>query len=428
MRVNNKALSLIILIFLILITAMLAKNGGVAWMALPFMAYLTIGLVQFPSMDQIQLEALRTLEYRQIGAEFSIAVNIRLSNRGKNLAFLTLLDPLETEIKILEGQTRQIYCLKSGEEVEMKYSFRADRGQYCWKTIQAVISDPLGLIGTTLELPAPAEIQVRPELQRFRPFIIRPQSTLHSTGSIPARFGGSGTNFWGIREYQPGDPLRRLDWRLTARHPHKFFTKEFEQEEIADIGIILDARSKTDLRVNDDHLFEHSIQATASLAEMFLRQGNRVSLLVYGKSVVNLYPGYGKIQLNRILQTLAKAGTDDQNVGSSLQFIPLNSFSRHSLLIVISPLATNDWHLFPRLRALGFQALLISPDPVNFVQDVLPNDPTTQLAVRLTGLERTLEIHKIKQLWIPVVNWQVNQPLASLVRNAMRHVHIQHQR
>jgi len=51
-------------------------------------------------------------------------------------------------------------------------------------------------------------------------------------GSIPARLGGSGTDFFGVREYHPGDSLRSLDWRLTARHPRQFFTKEFEQEEM----------------------------------------------------------------------------------------------------------------------------------------------------------------------------------------------------
>ena len=99
-----------------------------------------------------------------------------------------------------------------------------------------------------------------------------------------------------MREYQPGDPLRRLDWRLTARHPHKFFTKEFEQEEIADIGLILDARQKTNLQIGEDSLFEHAARATASLAEMFLRQGNRVSLLVYQRRYASVFPGYGKLQ------------------------------------------------------------------------------------------------------------------------------------
>jgi uncharacterized protein (DUF58 family) len=310
----------------------------------------------------------------------------------------------------------------------LRYTFQSERGSFAWRSIRAKLGDPLGLFETELDLPAIAEVQVQPELKKFRPFHLQPQHTLHSPGPIPARRGGSGTNFWGVREYHPGDPLRRLDWRRMARHPRQLFTKEFEQEEIADIGLILDARQKTDLRVGEDSLFEHSVRATASLAEVFLSQGNRVSLLVYGKHIVNLFPGYGKMQLNRILHTLSQATAAADDDVPSLVSIPLHIFSRHSLLMVLSPLAPNDWQLFPRLRAYGFQVLLISPDPIDFAQPLLTTDPATLLATRLAQVERDLEFSKIAQLWIPVIDWQVSRPLNPLIRAALSHAHIQQER
>jgi len=213
-----------------------------------------------------------------------------------------------------------------------------------------------------------------------------------------------------------------------ARHPRQIFTKEFEQEEIADIGLILDARQKTDLSVGEDSLFEHSVRATASLAEVFLSQGNRVSLLVYGKHIVNLFPGYGKVQLNRILHALSQAAVAADDNVLSLGSIPLQIFSRHSFLLILSPLAPNDWQLFPRLRAYGYQVLLISPDPIDFARPLLPTDPATLLATRLTQIERDLEFSKIAQLWIPVIDWQVSRPLDPLIRTALSHSHIQQER
>jgi uncharacterized protein (DUF58 family) len=334
-------------------------------------------------------------------------------------------------MRITAGQLQQAVTLQAGEDALLKYSFQSERGNFAWKTVRAVVSDPFGLIKTELDLPAEAEVQVQPELNRFRPFRLRPQRTLHSAGSIPARLSGSGTDFWGVREYHPGDPLRRLDWRLTARHPRQFFTKEFEQEEIADIGLILDARRKTDLRLREDSLFEHSARAAASLAEVFLRQGNRVSLLVCQEHISKVFPGYGKVQLNRILRALAQITTEEDsspNSLTSLQFLPTHMFSSHSLIVILSPLTAGDWQLFPRLRAYGYQVLLISPDPIDYAQQVIPTDPTTQLASRLAVLERQMEIRKITQLWIPVIDWQVNQPLAPLVRNALTHTHIQRER
>jgi hypothetical protein len=72
--------------------------------------------------------------------------------------------------------------------------------------------------------------------------------------------------------------------------------------------------------------------------------------------------------------------------------------------------------------------LLISPNPFDYAQRRLSSDPAIRLSGRLAQLERQLEIRKIAQLWIPVIDWQVSQPLAPLVRDALRHLHIQRQR
>jgi hypothetical protein len=100
-------------------------------------------------------------------------------------------------------------------------------------------------------------------------------------------------------------------------------------------------------------------------------------------------------------------------------------FSSKSLIIVLSPLAANDWLLFPRLRAYGFQVVLVSPDPLDFAREALPSDRLTTMAGRLACLERRLEIGRISQLWIPVIDWQVSQPLSPLVRSALLHAAIQ---
>jgi uncharacterized protein (DUF58 family) len=322
-------------------------------------------------------------------------------------------------MKITEGELHQWMALCAGEETELRYTFKAERGGFKWETVRAVVSDPFGLLEAELELPAGAEIQIQPEMKKFQPIPFRPNSTLHSPGSIPARLGGNGTDFWGVREYHAGDPLRRLDWRLTARHPRQFFTKEFEQEEIADIGLILDARGRTEVQVGDDSLFEHSLQATASLAESFLHQGHRVSLLILGEQITMVYPGYSKRQLNRILRTLAKARLSSNTSDVSLDYLPLRTFSSRALVMILSPLTPSDWPVFAFLRARGNGVLLICPDPIDFAMQSFPQDTPSRFAVRLARLERRLQLEKIARLHVRVVDWQVRRPLWPLVRNAL---------
>ncbi len=424
----NKALILLLIIFSLLLTALVTYNADLIWMALLCLIYLGTGLLQSPSAREIRLRATRSVAKDTTSSLATIEVSVVITNQGPAFVRLLLSDPLQSGMSLKQGQNKQAVILQAGENAVFKYTFQSERGSFVWKTIRAKLSDPFGLIETELDLPAEAKIQVQPELNKFRPFPLRPQRTLHSAGSIPARLGGSGTDFWGVREYHPGDPLRRLDWRLTARHPHKFFTKEFEQEEIADIGLILDARQKTNLQIGEDSLFEYAARATASLAEVFLRQGNRVSLLVYQRHLASVFPGYGKLQLNRVLHTLAQITPESASSFDSLQFVPIQMFSSHSLIVIISPLTSGDWRFFRRLRAYSYQVLLISPDPLDYARRVLPADLDGRLATRLTRLERQIEINQITQLWIPVIDWQVSQPLAPLVRNALRHTRIQRER
>lgn len=421
----SKALTLLLIVFGLLVTALLSRNGDVVWMTLPFLVYLGVGIWRSSSALNAGWHATRSVEKTKVDQISSMGMSITVHNQGTSIAHLSFSDPLLSGMRLTEGKLYQSAVLQAGEAVVLEYAFQSRRGGFTWKTLKTTVTDPFGLIEARFELAAEAEVQAPLNWVKFRPFPLRPQNTLHSAGSIPARLGGSGTDFWGVREYHPGDPLRRLDWRMTARHPHQFFTKEFEQEEIADIGLILDARRKLDLRVGEDSLFEHAASATASLAEVFLRHGNRVSLLIFQENLVKLYPGYGKVQLNRILRALTQVTPEMDSGLNSLQFVPTHMFSNHSLIIVLSPLDRNDWRLFPRLRAFGYQVLLISPDPIDYAQQLCPDDLATKLASRLTRVERQIEIRKLTQLRIPVIDWRVSQPLAPLVRNALGHFHIQ---
>jgi uncharacterized protein (DUF58 family) len=417
---NNKSQVVGLIIFSLLIAALITHNGDIARLMLPFLAYLGMGILQAPHQDKLSFSAKRTLEQTRADGGVSVQANLTIQNKALETVHLFIDETVQEGMKITDGELSRWATLRSGETTELNYAFTAVRGQFFWNSIRAVVSDPLGLIETEMWLPANAMIQIRPQIKKFKAIPLRPHTTLHSPGSIPARLGGSGTDFFGVREYHSGDPLRSLDWRLTARHPRKLFTKEFEQEEIAEIGLILDARESTNLRIGDESMFEYCVGATASLAEMFLHQGHRVSLLVFGKSMSAAFPGYGKTQLHRIMGCLSEAKVEKESGASAyLDFIPIRMFPHHGLIIVISALTSVDRLLFQRLRAYGYQALLVCPDSINFAYPALQQDITNRLAVRATRLERRLKLKRIAQLQVPVIDWRVSQPLFPLVRNAL---------
>jgi uncharacterized protein (DUF58 family) len=417
---NNKTLVVGSIILCLLIAALITRNGDIAWMMLPFLAYLGAGILQTTPLEKVRLKAGRTLEQRRTDGSAFVDVNLSVQNQALEPVHLSLHETVQAGMKITDGELDQWVELRPGESTELKYTFTAVRGNFSWDSIRIVLSDPLGLVETEILLPASSMVQIRPQIKKFKSIPFRPHSTLHSPGSIPARLGGSGTDFFGIREYHAGDSLRWLDWRLTARHPRKYFTKEFEQEEIAEIGLILDGRQSTELRVGADSLFESSLGATASLAEMFLHQGHRVSLFVFGETMLKVFPGYGKVQLHRIMGCLSRATVGLENRTSApLDFIPIRVFPSRALIVIISPLTSADRQLFLRLRAYGYQALLVSPDPIDLAYPTLAQDTTTRLAIRTARIERHLRLNDISQMQIPVIDWRVSQPLFPLVRNAL---------
>jgi uncharacterized protein (DUF58 family) len=225
--------------------------------------------------------------------------------------------------------------------------------------------------------------------------------------------GGAGVEFFGIREYQQGDPLRWVNWRASARLNQKFFINEFEQERVADVGIILDTRQRSQIVLkNNESIFEYSVQAASALAETFLKDGNRVGLLLYGTILDWTFPDYGKLQRERILKRLSGAKSGESLVFRELEHLPTRLLPPKSQIIFISPLQINDLKTLIGLRAQGYSVMVISPNPILYeIEHTEQTGQEIQIAFRIARIERDLLIKKLQQTGIQVLDWNIAIPL-----------------
>jgi len=398
----------------LVMAALIVRRGELLMLAMPFMIYLLVGILQAP--EEITLLASRTIDRFSVFAGEPAEVQINIKNQGSGLANLYLEDPLFPSMTVHSGQAGQRISLPAGEMTGLNYTFKAARGVYEWSTVHANASDPFGLFELQCDIPAPARLLVRPMPMKLRHIRLRPRFTLHTPGPIPAHLAGSGTDFLGVREYRPGDPLHRLNWRLAARHPRKLFTREYEQEEIADVGLILDTRRLINYERVDDELLEYSVSAAASLSEIVLKEGNRVGLLVFGQSMAPIFPGYGKKQYNRILYNLAQAALSPNLPLVYLEYFPARLFPSRSIIVMLSTLGPRDLGTYARLRSFGYDVLLINPDPVEYAARKLPPTELNSLAVRAARVERIIQLKQLMKLGVRVVDWQVDQPFGKVVR------------
>jgi uncharacterized protein (DUF58 family) len=411
---NQKIFFLIVLCFAIILTAFGTKNGQVAIFSLPVLAYLTIGVTQIPTQSNVQ--ASRSL---QLDSQKNVLESVHLENKGNQLLMLQVEAAQFTGLKILEGTKNYNLLLHSAESADVQTKYQGKRGVYQCQTLQIFLQDPLGLTEQGIELPAPAFVKIKPATVRLRHLPVYPRKTLHLTGNIPARLAGSGTDMWGVREYLPGDQLHRLNWRKIARNPQRMFTNEFEQEEITDIGIILDARMMGNSAAVEEELLEYAVSAGASLAEHFLREGNRVGLLVFGKKIIHLFPGYGKVQLNKILWNLTIAELRSFISFNQLSYLPFRLFSARAQIFIISLYNAEDLQGYARLRAYGYPLILLSPDPVTYMAEKAPFDAEHITALHAARMERTFQLQQLTRLGVQVINWPVQQPLNVVLQTAL---------
>ena len=423
----SRSLFLGLLTYSLIIVGILTVRGELITLALPFIVYLLAGFLRSPS--EIKLDATRQLSNERASPNSNIHVTVTVTNRGSHLEEVLLEDVLPGELKVVAsedgqdaqriGLSRHLVTLAKGASYTFAYTVSGPRGGYGFEHVEATVNDHLAVTSRQVRVEAKGQLFVFPPVTRLRHVAIRPRRTRVYAGSIPARVGGSGTEFFGVREYQPGDPSRAINWRASARHEELLFSNEYQQERVADVGIVLDGRMRTNQFPHGHSLFEYSVHAAAALADALLMQGNHVGLLLYSSYLHWTLPGYGKIQRERILQALAHAQPGGSEVFSDLEYLPTRLFPPESQLILISPLVADDLAPLIQLRAQGYQVLTVSPNSVKFELSYLPKTRNTELAGRVARMERTLLLQKVQRAGIQVLDWDVTEPFDQVVKRKL---------
>lgn len=100
-------------------------------------------------------------------------------------------------------------------------------------------------------------------------------------GVHPSRMQGAGLEFSQYRSYQPGDDLRRLDWRLFARSD-RYFVRESEAETSVTVRLVLDASDSMRHEEHGISKFAYGRMLAAALALLAYRQGDALALVAPG--------------------------------------------------------------------------------------------------------------------------------------------------
>jgi uncharacterized protein (DUF58 family) len=406
-----------ILTYVLVFVGLVSREGRLLALAIPLAIYLGASLLYGPEKPQLKVSRSFSSESVSIGRP--VVVKLSVTNEGAPLEQVFIEDVVPASVEVVDGESSVLTALPSGGTVQMEYTLLGKRGSHEFQNVRAMACDHLGLFQWQATFPTTERLVIIPDVLKLRHLAIKPLRTRAYAGPVPARQGGSGVAFFGVRKYEPGDPLRWINWRMSARHPRDYYVNEFEPERIVDVGIILDIRQRNDVQVRGKPLLEHSVTATATLAAAFLNDGNRVGMLIYGRYLNWTFPGYGKIQRKRILEALTRVKPGDSLVFDQLDLLPTRYFPAKSQIVLVSPLSSDDTSMLIRLRAQGYQVLVISPDPVSFEARALGAQPDVALAARIARLERTLQLRYLRRAGVQVVDWKVDQPFDQVIHASL---------
>ncbi|MCB2409264.1 DUF58 domain-containing protein [Hymenobacter lucidus] len=181
-------------------------------------------------------------------------------------------------------------------------------------------------------------------------------------GQHLSRRRGAGMEFSQYRPYQPGDDLRRLDWRLAARSD-RYYIRESEVDTSLTVHLLLDASASMNHR-DDNGLtkLDYGRLLLAALAYLAQHQGDAVSLsILHPQGLVHLPARADTRQLPRIYQTLQNT-TGAGHFPAAAQLAPLLARRQRALTICVSDLyeeQTEISTLLMRLRAVAGDVLLL---------------------------------------------------------------------
>jgi uncharacterized protein (DUF58 family) len=181
-------------------------------------------------------------------------------------------------------------------------------------------------------------------------------NTLFS-GDYKSSFKGRGIEFLDVREYQPGDDVRTIDWKVTARFGRPYVKKYAEEREL--VVILLVDASGSD-RFGTKRLFklEQAAQVAATLAFSAIRNNDKVGLVFFTDRIEKYVPPKkGRVHVLRLIRDILyfepeRRGTD---AGQALEFL-LHVLKRRAIVFLISDLMGDSYRPDTIRQPLGIVA------------------------------------------------------------------------
>ncbi|WP_433793472.1 DUF58 domain-containing protein [Actinoplanes sp. CA-252034] len=240
-------------------------------------------------------------------------------------------------------------------------------------------------------------------------------------GAHRSRRPGEGGELAGVRQFAPGDRLRRIDWRVSLRTRDLHVASTLSDRD-AEVLLLLDVLGEIGLSGGvhgSSSVLDTTVRAAAAIAEHYLHRGDRVSLLEYGSNARRLRAGSGRRQYLTVLEWLLDVRPDQAGTEQYENVVSAHHVSSSALVVVLTPLVDP--------RAADMLAQLTQSGRYVVAVDTLPEQAEpparnqwTPAATRLWRMERENVLGRLREHGVPVVAWAGAGSLDLVLRDVAR--------
>lgn len=175
---------------------------------------------------------------------------------------------------------------------------------------------------------------------------------------------GEGLEFHQLREYRPGDSLRQIDWKASARR-RSLISREYQEEQNQQIIMLLDGGQRLAMKVDELSGFDHALNACLLLAWNAIRESDRPGALVFSADQPCwVPPSRGRSSINQLLHALyplhpSRRASDYSDAARLL----LGHQRHHALVVLVTQLQPDDEEdLLTAIRLIGKRHRLMVAD------------------------------------------------------------------
>ena len=401
-----------------LVAALVLGRPEIVALTAPFLLAVGVGLALAGSPRfTAEIEAgERAVE----GDEFDVRITLAASTPVDRLDVFIRLPP---GLELVAGKRARSLRLGRGEQRELELTVRAERwGAHRLGPVYLRTRDPFGLRVAEGMLARMPEVRVYPREDTLRR-ILQPRETQVFSGSEVARRKGEGIEFADMRPWAPGDPLKRVNWRATARRGD-VWVNESHPERNTDVILFVD--SFAEARGQVASTLDLAVRATAALADAYVGRRDRVGLISFGGILRWLEPGMGTVQLYRIVDALLDTQIILSYYWTGIDVIPQRTLPPNALVIALSPLLDGrSVDALLDLRARGHDLCVVDVSPVPFTQR--PASGIDSVAYDIWILRRDALRHRLQRSGVAVAEWHEGAPLQAAieeVRAFRRHARV----